>query len=427
MRYNAGSELYTQYLAHGLAKKNIEVKVFSRIENPFQPDYAIKEEKDIVSANLNIPVILVNVARQKDRYQSDGVDKCFKEVMLDFKPQIVHLNHLNHLSLGIIKVAKDFDARVIFTLHDFWLACPRGQFLQINYEDPHPWQLCDGQEDEKCATRCYSRYFSGLEEYSNEDIQYWKHWVSNRQIKIKKIIDHVDLFISPSQSLLVIMQQELDLDNQKLVYLDYGFDLERLKGRNRIIENGVTFGYIGTHVMAKGIHQLIAAFSELIGDAKLKIWGRERPDITSFLKELVEDIDSPIKLSISWEQEYKNEDIVDEVFNHLDVLVVPSIWNENSPLVIHEALQCRVPVITANIGGMEEYVKDGVNGKLFLHRDYQSLKEKMQFFLDNPKQIEILGKRGYIQSEDGNIPSLEEHIASVLQLYKKLIEVKLKK
>ena len=40
-----------------------------------------------------------------------------------------------------------------------------------------------------------------------------------------------------------------------------------------------------------------------------------------------------------------------DVFNHCDAIVVPSIWAENSPLVIHEALQARVPVITADYGG----------------------------------------------------------------------------
>ena len=45
---------------------------------------------------------------------------------------------------------------------------------------------------------------------------------------------------------------------------------------------------------------------------------------------------------IEWMEEYRNQDIVSDVFNRCDAIVVPSIWAENSPLVIHEALQARV-------------------------------------------------------------------------------------
>ena len=51
--------------------------------------------------------------------------------------------------------------------------------------------------------------------------------------------------------------------------------------------------------------------------------------------------------TIEWRDEYRNEDIVQDVFEHCDCIVVPSIWDENSPLVIHEAQQVRVPVITS--------------------------------------------------------------------------------
>ncbi len=63
--------------------------------------------------------------------------------------------------------------------------------------------------------------------------------------------------------------------------------------------------------------------------------------------------------------EYRNQDIVRDVFDHVDAIVVPSVWVENSPLVIHEAQQARVPVITADVGGMAEYVEHEENGLLF--------------------------------------------------------------
>jgi glycosyltransferase involved in cell wall biosynthesis len=71
---------------------------------------------------------------------------------------------------------------------------------------------------------------------------------------------------------------------------------------------------------------------------------------------------------------------VPEVLNRVDAIVVPSIWEENSPLVIHEAQQARVPVITADVGGMAEYVRHEHNGLLFRHRNAGSLATQMQRF-----------------------------------------------
>ncbi|KAK3289395.1 hypothetical protein CYMTET_3172 [Cymbomonas tetramitiformis] len=62
-----------------------------------------------------------------------------------------------------------------------------------------------------------------------------------------------------------------------------------------------------------------------------------------------------------------------------DCIVVPSIWNENSPLVIHEAQQARKPVVTSGKGGMGELVKDQINGITFTHRDQKSLENALQF------------------------------------------------
>ena len=49
----------------------------------------------------------------------------------------------------------------------------------------------------------------------------------------------------------------------------------------------------------------------------------------------------------------------------VDWVVVPSIWWENSPLVIQEAFVHGRPVICSDIGGMAEKVDHGINGLHF--------------------------------------------------------------
>lgn len=52
---------------------------------------------------------------------------------------------------------------------------------------------------------------------------------------------------------------------------------------------------------------------------------------------------------------------------------------------------------------MSEFVKNGVNGLTFEHRNEAALAERLQTALDNPQLMRDLGKRGYIKSKDGSI------------------------
>ena len=53
------------------------------------------------------------------------------------------------------------------------------------------------------------------------------------------------------------------------------------------------------------------------------------------------------------------------VINELDVLVVPSTWTENTPLVLFAAQAAGRPVIGSDVAGISEVITDGVNGRLF--------------------------------------------------------------
>jgi len=420
MRYNAGSEVYSQTLCHGLVERGHSVEVFSREEDSFAVDFTMRTELD--PDNNKIIVHLVNNPRMKDRYRIQEIDNKFADVLKNVKPDIVHFGHLNHLSTGLVETARRGGFPVVFTLHDYWLMCPRGQFMQFFPEDGIDiWAFCSGQEDEKCAKRCYARYFSGESEHLKRDLEYWTDWVKRRMEHTKKLSEMVDIFIAPAKYLHNRFHKDFGIPETKLIYLDYGFDLSRFGSRKRNDEGAFVFGYIGTHIPAKGIHLLIQAFGKLKGSAMLRIWGRPRGQDTKALEAMAAAYGGG---KIEWEAEYKNENITEDVFNRCDVIVVPSVWAENSPLVIHEAQQARLPVITANVGGMAEYVHHEENGLLFKHRCADSLAEQMQRLADNPALAKKLGERGYLFSEDGNIPNIGEHVRDIEELYNQLLKCK---
>lgn len=419
MRYNAGSEVYSQTLCHGLAERH-DVHVFTREEDAFAPDFLLRTERDADEPRITVHV--VNNPRLKDRYRATGIDQRFAEVLDRIEPDIVHVGHLNHLSTSLLREAAVREIPIVFTLHDYWLMCPRGQFMQMFPEDPGKlWAECDGQEDRKCAERCYARYFGGAPDEVDGDIAYWTGWVARRMRHVREVSELVDLFVAPARYLHDRFRDNFGLPESKLVYLDYGFARARLRGRRRIPGEPFTFGYIGTHIPAKGIHDLIRAFGRVSGEARLRIWGRPRGQDTEALRMIAAGLPGDAAARVEWLPEYKNQQIVRDVFDRCDAIVVPSVWVENSPLVIHEAQQSRVPVVTANAGGMAEYVQHEVNGLLFEHRSVTSLTEQMQRLVDAPELAAQLGARGYLHSASGDIPSIEEHIREIEHLYERVL------
>ena len=418
-QYNAGSEVYSQSICTELSKYH-KVSVFTREENPYIPCFSIREEK----INENLTLYLVNHPQGKDSYKHQKMDNVFTSLLENLQPDIAHIGHLNHLSTGLVDVLNQFKIPIIYTLHDFWLMCPRGQFLTRSIgEVKDNFQLCTHQDDRKCAIKCYKVYFSGVEDNELEDIKQWETWIHQRMKEIKKIVSKIDLFIAPSKYLKNRFEEDFYIPKEKIIYLDYGFPTKYLLPTQKITTNDpYTFGYIGTHIPSKGVNLLIEAFKKIEQPAILKIFGRDNGQSTKALRNMA----SSSKNRIDFLGEYMNQNLANDVFSKVDCIVVPSIWGENSPLVIHEAQACKIPVITADFGGMKEYVAHNVNGLLFKHRDINSLVEQLNFAISNPKKMKELGKIGYLYSKNGTIPEIENQCKKLESIYKSLMQEKYK-
>jgi len=411
--YSAGSEVYSQSICNELSKTH-KVSIFTREENPYSLCFSIREQK----VNDNLMLYLINNPQGKDGYRHKQMDDKFAELVRQIKPDIAHIGHVNHLSTGLIDELNKLETPIIYTLHDFWLMCPRGQFLTRSIGNTNNFQLCEKQIDKKCAIDCYKVYFSGREENENADIENWSSWIHKRMIETNAIIKKVDLFIAPSNYLRDRFINDFDVPENKIIYLDYGFPTEYLKQTEKsIIKPNYTFGYIGTHIPAKGINILIDAFKQVEQNATLKIFGRSNGQSTNSLKELA----ATAKNKIEFSGEYINHNLANDVFSNVDCIVVSSIWGENSPLVIHEAQSCKVPVITADFGGMKEYVQHNVNGLLFEHCNTNSLAEQMKFAVSNPEEMKALGEKGYLYSSDGSVPNIQDHCKDLENIYSTFI------
>jgi len=119
-------------------------------------------------------------------------------------------------------------------------------------------------------------------------------------------------------------------------------------------------GYVGSLVWHKGVHVLISALQRLAPQrVQLSIHGDPAldPGYTADLRA------QSSGLPVSFHGPFEPTQCA-EVYENLDVLAVPSLWLENSPLVIHEALMAGVPVIASEIGGIPGLISHEVNGLL---------------------------------------------------------------
>jgi glycosyltransferase involved in cell wall biosynthesis len=222
---------------------------------------------------------------------------------------------------------------------------------------------------------------------------------------VRGVCQEVTLFLAPS---CFLRDQFLafGVPSEKIVFTEIGLPPLESKGENKRPTGApLIFGYIGVVDPVKGVHLLVEAFQPIRG-AELRIYGGEAdyapyPDRGHFLAQLRR---SP---HIRLMGRYDNRE-VGKILAEVDVVVVPSIWYENAPLVIREAFLARKPVVTAAFGGMQEWVQDGVNGLLFRPRDIEDLRAKLERFIAEPQLVDELSQHfPVVKSIDEDARELE--------------------
>ncbi len=390
--YMAGSEVYTFNKCIELSKEH-EVIIFTRIEDEFEKYYKVSE-----TVENGIKIIRVNKPGRdytfRSKYQDFRIAEIFRKQFEKLNPDIVHINHLSHLTTLIIDIIKEYQIPIIFTLHDFWMMCIRGQLIRDDFT------LCTGPNKDKCM-ECNAKYFTSEVEADHE-IQLWIEMLA-------KVNNKVDLFIAPSKFLRKLYIN-YGFPEDKVVHMDYGFDKEIINGVKKFPSRKIRFGFLGRIIPVKGISLLIIAFNEVDhSKAELNIYGK-LPSSSMYLKNRC------LNTAINFKGGYNYNDI-GKVLSNIDVLVVPSIWYENSPLVIHEAFLAKIPVITSNLGGMAELVTHEKNGLLFEPGNVEDLIVKMNLFIENPNLIERYSQETYVRS-------IREDVEEIEKLYVKLLRKK---
>ncbi|HUZ65568.1 MAG TPA: glycosyltransferase family 4 protein [Acetobacteraceae bacterium] len=281
----------------------------------------------------------------------------FRSLLESFRPDAVHLHHYMHLGLEFIREARKYSATlpIVMTLHEYMAICDHdGQMVKTD------GRLCEASSPLDCHL-CFPDK-APQEFFLREQFH-------------KSYFALVDRFVCPSRFLLE-RYAAWGIERAKLLCIENGQHLPPAAPAPDTDEAAAAaslcrrFGFFGQISRLKGIDLLFDAIGMLdpatAGTPGFRIHGSLQWQTDAFRAAFADRL-ATLGGRVAFGGPYRAQD-VGALMREVGWVVVPSIWWENSPLVIQEAFAHGRPVIVADIGGMAEKVQERVNGLHFRAR-----------------------------------------------------------
>lgn len=363
-----GAEICAEMTANGLADCGHDVFVITT-----SPDAGLRPSTDISG---KIRIYKFNPLNLYHTYWADSTSAIYKPLwhLIDIwnlqpyfavkniikreMPDIIHTHNLGGFSTSIFSAIKCFEIPHFHTLHDFQLLSPWSTLF---------------------------RNGTNVDEFN---------FLERRFVNIKRILSSsVDVAISPSRFVLDTHLKHGFFKDAKHVVLPLGIDLG---DHNSIISKNydrINLLYVGGLVWHKGVHLLIEAFQSITSEKMmLHIVGKGK-DEEMFWHMAKSDRRIIFHGFVSAEER-------DRIYSEANIVVVPSIWYDNSPTVIYESFSHATPVIGSRIGGIPELIQDGFNGLLFEPGNVEDLKVKIEYLVSNEKLLALFAENTFILSRN---------------------------
>lgn len=368
----------------------------------------------------------------KDTYYKDAFDPVIEGLIQELRPDVIHCMHTINLTVSFLKIVKKLNIPAFITLTDFFGVCFNCKLQKVNGE------FCTGPN--ATASNCVQCYFDELRK-SNQFVQ--KAGIIGKLATSPKLMAGISKL--PFTKKVPVVRQIHHITNRKTLiqshysvfkkliapteflkksYIRGGYESDRIKkltfGINRTpiqdyaepntnYSKELTFGYIGQLYWHKGVDLLIQAFQDLNNpNIKLKIYGDLKQDYnyTERLHTLIGS-NSNIELLGTFPRELQGQ-----ILSGIDILVIPSLWYENSPLVLLNALATRTPVIVSDVDGMNEFIKHGQNGYLFQTGSREDLRAKLSHCVENHEEL------GAVSVNTNYTKSIADNVQEILDIYK---------
>ncbi len=442
--HRSGVEVYTHRLAKALQSQGVGVLIYTTRKDLSRREGALVQED---WEGVPVRRVIRNLFHKdfEGTFDDPLAERLFEEHVLDgFGPDLVHVHHLLHHSLGLPERAKRRGIPVLFTLHDYWLECPRfGQFLRVD------GSLCASADLPNCA-RCLSaspwrnppqlaRVATALRllrQTTTLDLQaplqrLWRKrhgkgghpsfaeipavpglervLAARKRQVLERLVPAVDRFLSPSDFLIQKMVA-FGLPAERMQKHPLGIPkAEQAKSQVRdLVAGPLRFAYLGSVLPPKGVHVLLDAWERFAeGDTSgstLRVHGGSGSDPAygDEIQRRGQNMGVPVCGSYAPGE-------IGGLLEGVDVLVVPSLWYENSPVTILDARVRGIPCLVSDLGGMKELVPEP--RLRFEMGDARALSDRMRSLVEEGLQSPLPSPLP---------PSLEEDAQKTLSVYRSM-------
>ena len=286
------------------------------------------------------------------------------------RPDVVHFHHVIGLGVeALLQVQRQLPgARIVLTFHEYLPICPNhGQMVKVQRRT-----LCHEASPAAC-NQCFPQHSPAA--------------LFQREQHLKNHLLLADAFVSPSR-FLVERYAQWGLPEARFSVIENGLEGQTVPAR-ALPPGGRRdrFAFFGQVTEFKGLHVLLDAVARVPeavwGEATLNVYGGNlefQPEaFRTRFSELMERAGRRARFHGS----YRPEDLK-RLMAGVDWIVMPSIWWENSPVVIQESFLHRRPLIVSDIGGMAEKVTDDVDGLQFRVGSPEDLADRLSRALLEP-------------------------------------------
>lgn len=325
----------------------------------------------------------------------------FARILREFRPDVVHFFHLNRLGTGLIDEAARQGVPCFMTPTDFWPICPTGQLLLCNGRPchgpspaagnclQHLAQTTQGGVVGTLAAWLPTAVADGIMRLANT--RWWPRRGPGAEVQALAArlgtnvarLNRLQKIAAPNRFMQNTLQRH-GVAAERLALLPYGV----APGHTAPVVRStpapgapLRVGFVGTLAPHKGCHVLVQAFRNLPeAQFQLSVYGSESdfPRYASALRQQAGRC-----THIRFCGVFPNAEI-GAVMAGLDVLVLPSLWHENTPLVLYSAQASGCPVVASALPGIAEVLQADHNGLLFAPGDAQALAQQLRRLRHEP-------------------------------------------
>jgi glycosyltransferase involved in cell wall biosynthesis len=354
-RIIGGAEVFTRQFAESLAESGDGVEVV-RAASTTNQQMEIANGVTVYAApvrNIYLPFSEQRSAPLRGAWHAvedwQQTAALVSERIRTFRPEVMHSNNLSGLTTAVWKVASEARIPIVHTLHDYYLTCPRCS----RFSDGHA-----------CARTCLS----------------CKILTVNR----RRAAGHVSAVVGVSQRILDIHRElGLFIDTPVRTVIRNASLIAPVAPADGGPDPTLTLGFIGRLTEEKGIYNLIKAIAAVPPEAvRLLIAGRTDEKQQKFIRAMAPRARIEFLGFVS----------PAEFYEKVDVVVVPSIWEEPGPIVVADAKAAGKPFLGTRFGGIPEALDGGAAGWLTAH-DPVSLTKSILQLVAEPQRIKSIARK----------------------------------